>query len=68
MSHFYTILYLTIVSTSIFAMDRKEANDPRNRNNSSYNPRKEFYEQVIPPNKSVADIRDNNKDSLNNKK
>lgn len=67
MSYFYTIVYLTILSTSIFAMDRKEVDDRKNSDHSSYNPRREFYEQSKVPNKSVADIPDNSKYSSGKK-
>lgn len=56
MSYLYTILSVIILSTSVFAMERKEAADRKNNSYSSYNPRKEFYEQSIPRNKSVKDI------------
>lgn len=55
MSYFYSILYIAILSTSVFAMDRKETADQSSKD-QSYNPRGEIHTRVIAPNKSVADI------------
>lgn len=54
MAYFYTILYLTILSTCLFAMDRKEATDQKNSDHS-YNPNREIREQCTPPNKTAGD-------------
>ena len=47
MSYFYTILYLTILSSSIFAMDRKEAIDRKNSDHNSYSPKTEIQERSL---------------------
>lgn len=69
MSYIYTILYLIIVSTSVFAMDRKEAADRRNRDHRPYTREEENSTCTnIPPNKSVADIPSDSKYSSDKKK
>lgn len=68
MSYFYIILSLVILSTSLFAMERKEATDRKNSDYSSYNPRKEIQEQQTPPNKSVKDVSSDSKYNSDRKK
>lgn len=56
MSYFYSILYIAILSTSVFAMDRKEAADRSNKDNQAYNPKAEIHTPVIAPNKLAVDV------------
>ena len=71
MFYFYTLFSLVVLSTSVFAMERKKETDRKNSDYSSYNPRKELYEQCTPPNKTVADRgsnSDNDKQNSDQKK
>lgn len=67
MSYFYSILYIAILSTSVFAMDGKETTDRSSKDNQAYNPTAEIHTPVITPNKSVVDVPSTSKADQKNK-